>query len=139
MPDGAERRDVAAALASACRGTWSNCNRGGLFAITRLLTDPAQREQVDAERRELVSVLAERVCAFNVAARRAGLVYPRYDGGFFVTVFCADPKPAAARMRDQGVFVVPVDGGLRVGVCSVRAGDVPRLVDATLRATTGAA
>jgi aromatic-amino-acid transaminase len=128
VPDAAERRDIAAAMAFACRGTWSNCNRGGMAAVTRLLADPALREAVTGERAELTSLLNARVDAFNAAARVAGLVYPRYDGGFFVTVFARDPEGAAARMRKDGVFVVPVDGGLRVGICSVRAADVPRLV-----------
>ena len=128
VPDPAERRDVAAAVAFACRGTWSNCNRGGMHAVTRLLSDAALREAVDAERRDLVGLLGERVAAFNREARAAGLRHPRYDGGFFVTVFCDVPGEAAQRMREDGVYVVPVDGGLRVGICSVRASDVPRLV-----------
>jgi aspartate/tyrosine/aromatic aminotransferase len=135
VPDDAGRRDMAAALAFACRGTWSNCNRGGLFAITKLLTDPALRSAVDAERAGFVSLLGSRVSAFNECAKGAGLRYPRYDGGFFVTVFASDPGAAAKRMREDGVYVVPVDGGLRVGVCSVRASDVPRLVTSMANAT----
>ena len=34
----------------------------------------------------------------------------------------------AGECGEDGVFVVPVEGGLRVGICSVRAADVPRLV-----------
>jgi aromatic-amino-acid transaminase len=134
VPDAAERRDVAAALAFACRGTWSNCNRGGMHAVTRLLTDPALRRQVDAERTELTDLLGTRVDAFNAAARPAGLAFPRYDGGFFVTVFVDRPDRVAARMREEGVFVVPVDGGVRVGVCSLRAADVLRLVGSLAKA-----
>jgi aromatic-amino-acid transaminase len=99
-----------------------------MAAVTRLLADAALRESVTAERGELTALLDARVDAFNAAARGAGLVYPRYDGGFFVTVFARDPERAAARMRQDGVYVVPVDGGLRVGICSVRAADVARVV-----------
>lgn len=134
VPDAAERRDVAAALAFACRGTWSNCNRGGMAAITRLLVDPALRAEVDHERAELTALLGARVDAFNAAAHGAGLRFPRYDGGFFVTVFGGAPAQIAARMREDGVFVVPVDGGVRVGICSTRAADVPRLVASMARA-----
>ena len=134
VPDPAERADAAAALAFACRGTWSNCNRGGMHAVTRLLTDPSLRSAVDAERRDLVGLLNRRVEAFNAAAHAAGLRFPRYDGGFFVTVFTPEARRAAARMREEGVFVVPVDGGLRVGICSTRAADVPRLVESMARA-----
>jgi aromatic-amino-acid transaminase len=130
VPDATERADVASALTYGCRGTWSNCNRGGMAAVTRLLSDPALRAAVDGERVGLVRLLGERVEAFNRAAKAKGLRYPRYDGGFFVTVFTGDADGAAKRMRDLGVYVVPIPGALRLGLCSVAKTDVPRLVDA---------
>ena len=67
--------------------------------------------------------------AWNAAAK-GKLVYPRYEGGFFVTVFAADAKERAVRMKDAGVFVVPQKGALRVALCSVAERDVKRLVEA---------
>jgi aspartate/tyrosine/aromatic aminotransferase len=126
---------VESALSYSCRGTWSNCNRGGLAAITRLLTDSAARSACDAERRDLIASLRARVAVFNELARPRGLSYPRYDGGFFVTVFDGDALSRAARMQERGVFVVPQvlsngRGALRVALCAVATRDVPRLVDA---------
>jgi aspartate/tyrosine/aromatic aminotransferase len=134
VPDAKERADTAAALTHACRGTWSNCNRGGMLAVTRLLVDPALRAAVDQERAGFVRLLSERVATFNDAARKARLPHPRYDGGFFTTVFTADAPAAAKRMRAEGVYAVPIEGALRLGLCSVPRSDVPRLVDATARA-----
>jgi aromatic-amino-acid transaminase len=87
-----------------------------------------------SERAALVKLLDERVAAFNAAAKDAGLRFPRYDGGFFTTVFADDAPAAARRMREVGVFVVPIEGALRLGLCGVKAADVPRLVEATARA-----
>ena len=131
VPDAAERAETNAALTYACRGVWSNCNRGGLVAVTRLLTDPVLRPAVDAERATLVALLGDRVAAFNAAARAAGLDYPRYAGGFFTTVFARDAERSAKAMRAQGVYVVPIEGALRLGLCSVAKTDVARLVEAT--------
>jgi aromatic-amino-acid transaminase len=128
------RDELQAALTYACRGTWSNCNRGGMAAVTRLLTDPDLRTVIESERADLVTLLDARVAAFNGAARAAGLRFPRYDGGFFTTVFTDDADAAARRMREEAVYVVPIEGALRLGLCSVRAADVPRLVDTTARA-----
>lgn len=136
VPDAAERAAVGAALAYACRGTWSNCNRGGMAAVTRLLVDRADREAVDAERAILRRLLNERVDAFNAAAARHRLRHPRYDGGFFVAVFTDDAEAAAARMRADGVFAVPIDGALRLGLCSTARGDVERLVDSLAKAVS---
>jgi aromatic-amino-acid transaminase len=130
----AERDDLAAGLTYACRGTWSNCNRGGMAAITRLLVDPDSRTAAASERAELVKLLDSRVATFNACARKAGLRFPRYDGGFFTTVFADDAAAAARRMRESGVYVVPIEGALRLGLCSVREAEVPRLVEATARA-----
>jgi aromatic-amino-acid transaminase len=128
--DLAERNATQAALAYACRGTWSNCVRGGLWAVTKLLTDANLRRACDAERDQLKALLTRRVKAFNAAAAPKQLKYPRYEGGFFVTVFHDDAEGQATRMKEKGVYVVPQKGALRVALCSVAERDVPRLVDA---------
>jgi aromatic-amino-acid transaminase len=130
IADPKERTATEAALAYSCRGTWSNCNRGGLAAVTRLLTERAMAAACDAERNELKAMLHARVEAFNRLARPKSLPYPRYEGGFFVTVFHDDAHAKAAAMKERGVFVVPQKGALRVALCSVAERDVPRLVDA---------
>jgi aromatic-amino-acid transaminase len=130
VPDEKERASTEAAFSYSCRGTWSNCTRGGMKAVTRLLSDPAMASSSDAEREELKTLLGARVIAFNHAAKARGLVYPRYEGGFFVTVFCDDAHERAMRMKEKGVFVVPAKGALRVALCSVAEADVPRLVEA---------
>jgi aromatic-amino-acid transaminase len=136
VSDPGERGMVEAALSYSCRGTWSNCNRGGLAAITRLLTDTAMARACTAEREELKRLLLARVGAFNRHARKRGLRYPRYEGGFFVTVFDDRAKDRAEAMRAKGVYVVPQTreggggGALRVALCSVAERDVQRLVEA---------
>ena len=134
-PDATERRRIESALGFACRGTWSNCNRGGMTAVTRLLREPALAQAVALERKRLVSLLDGRVSVFTELARPRRLRYPRYDGGFFVTVFVEDAHAASAKMKEGGVFVVPLKGALRVALCSVAAPNIPRLVDALEKAS----
>jgi aromatic-amino-acid transaminase len=134
VADADERKATEAALSYSSRGTWSNCNRGGLSAITRLLTDADMAKACDAEREALKSTLRARVDAFNRHARERNLKYPRYEGGFFVTVFHDAPREKALKMKEQGVFVVPQvkktgGGALRVALCSVAERDVGRLVE----------
>jgi aromatic-amino-acid transaminase len=130
IPDPKERSMTEAAFSYSCRGTWSNCNAGGLVAITRLLTDDALKAACDAERDALKATLFARVRAFNALAKPKGLRYPRYEGGFFVTVFRENAVEHAARMRERGVFVVPQKDALRVALCSAKEADIARLVDA---------
>ena len=143
LPDASERRRAQAALGYASRGTWSNCNHGGMAAVTRLLREPALAADVARERADLVTLLDQRVATFNELARAKGLRYPRYDGGFFVTVFVDDDPgksaresavAAAQKMKADGVFVVPVNGALRVALCAVPATSIPRVVDSLAKA-----
>ena len=142
-----ERAMVESALSYSCRGTWSNCNRGGLAAIARLINDPEMARSCTLEREEAKALLRARVDTFNGYARERGLVHPRYEGGFFVTVFADRPHEKAEAMRAEGVYVLPQlpspssrsepvsgaaeahRGALRIALCSVANRDVPRLVD----------
>jgi aromatic-amino-acid transaminase len=139
VADSAERTMVESALGYACRGTWSNCNRGGLAAITRLLSDSKMAEACARERQELKRLLLARVGAFNRHAQNGLLRYPRYEGGFFVTVFTPRAREKAEAMRARGVYVVPQmlgveRGALRVALSSVAERDVAMLVEELERA-----
>ena len=61
----------------------------------------------------------------------------RSEGGFFVAVFTPDAQETAARAREKGVFVVPMDGALRVALCATPASDIPRLVQVLAVAVRG--
>lgn len=126
--DADERQRIQNALSFACRGTWSNCNHLGMLAVTELLTQPDLRQTYHEELRGLVALLNRRVEAFNTAASRVGITYPRYEGGFFVTVFTPDARRTAEVMREQGVFVVPLDGAVRIALCAIPEAEIEHLV-----------
>lgn len=127
-PDPEIRSAVESALVFSCRGAWSTCNSAGMAAVTRVLEDPVLRARADRERFEFRSLLERRAAVFTELAAGAGLRHPRFGGGFFTTVLCERSDAVAARMKADGVFVVPVDGGLRVALCSVPERDLARLV-----------
>ncbi len=137
-PDAGERTRLANALNYSCRATWSNCNHRGLVGVGRLLGEPDLRERAARELRELVDLLDGRVEAFNEAAAGAGLRHPRYQGGFFVAVLTPDARRTAEVMREDGVFVVPMEGAVRVALCATPRGAVPRLVEALDRGVRAA-
>jgi aromatic-amino-acid transaminase len=128
-----ERSELQAAFAYSSRGTWSNGNRGGQTAIARLLREPELAAACNREREELRALLSRRAADFNRLATARGIGFPRYEGGFFVTVFHPDPMARAAALRERGVYVVPMDSpgatGLRVGLCGVPTREIPMLVD----------
>jgi len=137
--DDEERTQIRNALAYGSRATWSNCSHLGQRAVAELLTVPELRARSDAERSELVELLDARIRAFNRGAEEIGLGMPRYDSGFFVTVFTKDGQKTAAAMRELGVYVLPIPGAVRVALCSTPLADVPRLLDALAKGVTAAA
>jgi aromatic-amino-acid transaminase len=134
VPDEAERTRIKNALTYSCRGLWSNCNAGGMAAITRVLVEPELRARAKQERGELSQMLSRRVGRWNELAGAAGIDYPRYDGGFFTTVFCDDPQRVAASLREEGIFVVPTAGAVRIAICSVNEAQIEQIVDGLTRA-----
>jgi hypothetical protein len=93
------------------------------------MTVPELRRRADAERGELIALLGRRIDAFNEAARAVGLRTPGFECGFFSMVFTTDGERTAARMRDLGVYVLPLKGAVRAGLCSTPLAEIPRLVD----------
>ena len=129
-PDDALRKQIDNAITYSCRGLWSNCNAGGQAAITKVLTDDDLKRRVVDDRKTLVDMLARRVACWNELARAKNIPYPRYQGGFFTTVFSDRAGEVAAALREKGVFVVPMHGALRVAMCSANEAKIPRIVDA---------
>jgi len=129
-PEPEQRQRITNAITYSCRGIWSNCNAGGMAAVARLLADETLHARVLAERAELVALLAKRVDFWNEHAAAAGLRYPRYDGGFFTTVYSADPKKTSRALTERGVFLVPTAGAVRVAVCAVNEQQIARIVEA---------
>jgi aromatic-amino-acid transaminase len=136
--DRAERDKIRNALGFSCRGTWSNCNHLGMLAVTELLADSALRARADREREGLRTLLQERVRLFNEHAARFGLTFPRYEGGFFVAVFTPDARRTAEVMKQDGVYVVPLERAVRIAICATPCAEVARLVQALERGVRAA-
>ena len=125
--DPAERQRISSTLSGHACGTWANCNRGGLAAITRLLTEPRLRELVAADREREIEQLQLRSTLFRTAAKKYQLVSPPYGGGFFTSVFVNQPEQVAARLRTYGIYVVPMAGSLRIALSAVPTDSVTEL------------
>lgn len=123
-------RALAAALANSCRGTFSNCARAPMSVMLRMAADASATTALDAEHAYWRGVLAARADALDAALKGEGLAGAPWDGGFFVTLPVDDPEVVTAQLAADGVFVVPMAGGVRVGICGLRVVDAPRFAAA---------
>jgi len=124
------------ALASSCRGTFSNCARAPMSVLLRVTRDAEAARKLAAEHAHWNKVLVERAEALDAALKSEGLAGAPWQGGFFVTIETANPYEVCTRLQAEGVFVVPMPEGLRVGICSLRVQDAQRFA-AALRKCLG--
>lgn len=102
------------------RALWSNCNRAPMAAIKKIYEDPELLEKVNKEREYYRNMLLRRGRAFEEAAAEVGLEIVPFDSGFFISIPCADSEAAAAKLREEGIFLIPLAKGLRVSIASVK-------------------
>lgn len=123
-----------AALDTSCRGLFANCSRAVQSLLVRLERDGKRQEQLNAEHRHWSEILEGRAVALQQALRAQGLDGASWMGGFFTTLDLTDPQGVSARLRDQGVYGVPLPHGLRVGLCALPASEAARLAQALKQA-----
>lgn len=127
---------LAAALAISCRGTYSNCARAPMSVLLRMSADANGVAALAREHASWSQVLIERTDALDAALKAEGLEGAPWDGGFFITLEVAEPMEVTKRLMEEGVFVVPIPEGLRVGVCGLRVSDAPRFAAAYRKCRT---
>lgn len=118
------------ALASSCRGTFSNCARAPMSVLLRFTRDASATQKLAVEHAHWNQILAERAEAVDATLKAEGLPGAPWQGGFFITIETEDPYDVCNRLQGEGVFVVPMPEGLRVGICSLRVQDAPRFAAA---------
>ena len=123
-------RALGAALATSCRGTFSNCARAPMSVLLRMTRDQSAQRALADEHARWSTTLTQRADALDMALRAEGLSAAPWDGGFFVAILLDDPFAVAERLQAEGVFVVPMNEGLRVGVCGLKVSDAPRFAAA---------
>lgn len=101
------------------RSTWSNCTRASMIVLEKIYEDKVLLEKVNVEREYYREVLMRRGKAFEEEANRAGLKIVPFDAGFFASVPCDNPEEVGAKLREKGIFVIPLKKGIRVSVASI--------------------
>lgn len=108
------------------RGMWSGTSTLGQTIITKVLTENKQefKEELTYAR----NLLIERANLFIEQAKIEGLNHYPYDCGFFVTVPCNKPKEVFDKLKDKGLYVLPLDIGIRVTLSSITKQEIIRSV-----------
>lgn len=109
------------------RASWSNSPRAPQVLIERILNNDEVLIQVEQERQELRDLLYRRGTAFNQAALQYDLPILPYDSGFFITLPIEAPLDLSQRLEKNNVFVVAINGGIRISIASINEEKCARL------------
>ncbi|MGB1499955.1 MAG: pyridoxal phosphate-dependent aminotransferase [Poseidonia sp.] len=116
------------------RQTWSAAPRIAQHVLSELHASQAGGTAWSEERDRLAALLTARRSTFIAACERLGVaVNPSHDG-FFAWYECEEPAAIAEACADQHVYLVPLTGGVRIGLCAVPESEVERVAQALANA-----
>lgn len=102
-----------------CRANWSNCNRGAMSLLCKIVNNPEIYKEYTEEKNRYKKMLRTRADAFVEEAEKAGLEILPYIDGFFVSIPCDNPREVCEELTKDNVYAVPLKMGVRFAVCAV--------------------
>ena len=109
------------------RQTWSAAPRILQYTAAKLHGNEESAEAWAAERDRLQGLLTERRDAFVRTCEEHGVpVNPTHDG-FFAWLEHDDPEKIAEACAQHHVYLVPLRGGIRIGLCAMPSNSVERV------------
>jgi aromatic-amino-acid transaminase len=116
------------------RQTWSASPRIAQHVLSELHATPEGGAAWSSERDRLADLLTARRDTFIEACQRHGVaINPSHDG-FFAWYECTDPVAVAEACANQHVYLVPLSGGVRIGLCAIPKSKVERVAEALAKA-----
>lgn len=119
----AANQEIATEFKDVCsfsnRGAWSNGSRAAMHALADSYADEAYYNAIAEEREFFRKLLDRRNNAFIEAAKECGLKTVPFRAGYFVSIPCDDPMAIAAKLKEDHLFVIPLQKGLRFAPCAV--------------------
>lgn len=102
-------------------GKWSTAPSVGVGIFNALST---KKDQYIEELNKLTHTLKVRGDIFVEEAKNAQLnIYP-YSGGFFVLVHSKDPERDYELLVQKGIYLIPMETGLRIAICGITTNEV---------------
>lgn len=129
-PDQAVTDRIATVMGVTGRQTWSAAPRVSQYTVSELHASDEGGAAWSTERDRLQSLLTERRNALNAACEALNVpLNPTHDG-FFAWLDHEDPGQIAEACAEQDVYLVPLTGGVRIGLCAIPLAQIKRVAEA---------
>ena len=108
------------------RATWSNAAKMGVSLVEKLMFNDALKNEFMKELEGASNLLLDRSKLFLKEAKECGLECYTYKSGFFITIPCNGEK-VFDRLKENGIFVVPLKQGIRVSLSALSKKEIANL------------
>lgn len=108
------------------RGKWSGASTLGQNIIKEAFTTYHNEflKEIGAAR----ALLVKRANTFLEESKRVGLKHYPYDCGFFVAIPCQNPEIVFERLKEKGLYTIPLKQGIRLTLSSISVKEVIQAV-----------
>jgi len=133
-PDSAVTEKIGTVMGVTGRQTWSAAPRIAQYTVSVMHADEKSGAEWAKERDRLRDLLVTRRNALNEACSKLGVPLNPTMDGFFAWIESDDPAALAEACAEQDVYLVPLTGGVRIGLCAVPLPQIPRVAEALANA-----
>jgi aromatic-amino-acid transaminase len=84
-----------------------------------VMTNAKLKESIDKERYFYIDLISRRATLFLDEADKVGLPVLPYKSGFFVTVPTNTASKISYELKQQDIFILPLEKGLRIAICAI--------------------
>ncbi|MAZ43033.1 MAG: hypothetical protein CMB19_03750 [Euryarchaeota archaeon] len=129
-PDQAVTDRIATVMGVTGRQTWSAAPRVSQFTVSEMHASHESGAAWSNERDRLKELLTDRRTALIECCEQLGVpLNPTHDG-FFAWLDHEQPHDIAEACAQQDVYLVPLTGGVRIGLCAIPLAQIPKVASA---------
>lgn len=121
-------------LCVTARQTWSATPRVSQYCVSEMHSSEEGGEAWSKERDRLKTLLDNRRNTLIAECEKLGVPLNPTMDGFFAWIEAEDPVAVAEKCAENGVFLVPLTGGVRIGLCALPTESVPKVAQALSKA-----
>ena len=121
-------------LCVTARQTWSATPRVSQYCVSEMHSSEEGGNAWSKERDRLKGLLDNRRNTLVAECEKLGVPLNPTMDGFFAWIEVDDPVAVAEKCAENGVFLVPLTGGVRIGLCALPTESVPKVAEALSKA-----
>jgi len=116
------------------RQTWSAAPRVAQYCVSEMHSSEEGGEAWGKERDRLKKLLDDRRTNLKSECDKLNVPLNPTMDGFFAWIEADDPVAVAESCAEKDVYLVPLNGGVRIGLCALSASDMPKVAKALANA-----